>query len=75
MRRIFRDELGTAVQTDAWCDVEPILTTTVGIERGVAVPADDLQVREPIVGRDPVDVVEDQGHSAPCPHFALTTQL
>src|SRR5437763_8417233 len=45
------------------------------VESRGAIRADDLQVLEPVVRRDAVDVVEDQRHAAAPPVLALAAQL
>jgi hypothetical protein len=47
----------------------------VGVERGVAVGADDAQVLEPVVGCVPVDVIEDQRHPPAVPDLALAAEF
>jgi hypothetical protein len=53
----------------------PILATAVGIQRGGAVRTEDPQICQAVIGRDAVDVVEDQGHALAAPELALSAHL
>jgi hypothetical protein len=53
-------ELSAAHRARARGLVDLVLAAAVGVERRGAVRADDLQVREPVVVADAVDVVDDQ---------------
>jgi hypothetical protein len=54
---------------------QPEVAPTVRVQRSCAVRAHDPEVLEPVVGRDSVDVIEDQSHSKTTPEFALAAQL
>jgi len=53
----------------------PVLAAAVGVERRRAVGADDAEVRDAVVVRHAVDVIEDQGERATAPQLALTAEL
>jgi len=52
-----------------------LVTTAMGVERGVAVRAQDPEVLEPVVVVDAVDVVQDERHPAAAPELALAADL
>jgi len=47
----------------------------VRLQRRGTVRAHDLKVPEPVVGRDSVDVIEDQRHAPVAPLLALAAEL
>jgi len=75
MTRKLRDEAGAAVQARPGLGRDAVTAAAVGVERRVAVRADDPQVPDPVVVRDAVDVVEDEPHDAASPHLVLPTKL
>jgi hypothetical protein len=68
-------ELTPAHHARARDPVDPVLAPAVSVERGGAVRADDLQVLQPVVVADPVDVVDDQRHQPATPLLALAAEL
>jgi hypothetical protein len=52
-----------------------IFPTTMRVESGSAIRADDPEVLDPVVRGDPVYVVENQRHLAPSPLFPLPTEF
>jgi hypothetical protein len=51
------------------------ISTAVRSERGGAVRAHDAKVLEPIVVRDPIDVIEYERHAVATPRLVLTAEL
>jgi hypothetical protein len=72
--RILRNELAGAQQTPTGLALDSVVATTVGLQGRGAVRAHDLEVLEPVVGRDPVDVIEDQRHGLSAPLLSLPAQ-
>src|SRR5215218_4398605 len=51
------------------------VASAMRLERRRAVRADDPEILEPVVGRDAVDVVEDQRHARAAPQLVLAAHL
>lgn len=47
----------------------------VGVERRVAVRADDAEIFQAVVVSDPIDVIKDERHPSPVPYLALPAEL
>jgi hypothetical protein len=75
VRRILRDEVGAAVQAGPGLAVDSVLASAVGLECRGAIRTDNAQVLNSVVGRDAVDVVEDQRHRSTAPGVGLAAKL
>jgi hypothetical protein len=75
MGRIHWNELPRAQQTATGLRLDAVVATAVGLQRRSAIRAHDLEVLEPVVGRDAVDVIEDQRHGLSTPLLSLPAQL
>jgi hypothetical protein len=72
---VLRRELVAAVRALTRKELPILVASTVRIEGGGAVRADDAQVVKPVVGRVPVDVIQDQRDLVPVPELALATEF
>jgi hypothetical protein len=51
------------------------LPPAVGLESRSAVRTYEPEILKAVIGGDPVDVIEDEGHGPPLPSLALSTKL
>jgi hypothetical protein len=73
--RVARNKLGVATQTALLRAQNAIAPSTVRIQSRRAIGTNHLQILQPVIVPNPVDVVEDQRHRSATPDLTLPAEL